>query len=198
MGSELFECISEHGCVDIFYNKIVSIVGLSEARALQNGQTAVDLGYARLYRWLIQVDLSESLVIGTLVNVFDESMYRLEAGLGNTWSTYIRIQGLYGLDAVLDELGRRLLVFGFFRSCGPSKALTAISLKLFTHSGLFSRQLLLFRFLGFYCSGKFLLIGDALGCSEFFIHSSSIPLVLSRVLRFFLHSFLSCYTLHLL
>ena len=139
MRSKLFEGISEHGCIDVFNNKIVSIVTLSKANSFQDGQTTVDLGYACLYRWLIQVDLSESLIIRTLVNVFDESMYSLKAGLGDTWSTYIRIQGLYGLDAMFDELGRCLLVFGFFGSaCRPTKALTAILLKLFTHSGLFS------------------------------------------------------------
>ena len=102
MRSELFEGISEHGCVNVFNNKIVPIVSLPEANSFQNGKTTVDLGYACLYRWLIQVDLSESLVFRTLVNVFDESMHRLEAGLGDTGSTYIRIQGLYGLDAMFD------------------------------------------------------------------------------------------------
>ena len=199
MRSELFKGISEHSCIDVFNNKIVSIISLFKANSLQDGQTAVNLRNSCLYRWLFQVDLSESLVIRALMNVFDESMYRFEAGLGNTGSTNLCIQGLYSLDAMFNELGRCLLVFGFFRSTSsPSKTLTAISLKLFTHSGLFSCLLSLFCFLGLYCSCKFLLISNALGSSKFFVHSCSISFVLSCILSFLLHSLLSCFGLHLL
>ena len=97
MRSKLFKGVSKHSCINVFNNKIVSIIGLFEANSFQDGKTSINLCNACLYRWLLQVDLSESLVIWTLVNVFDESMYRFEAGLGNTRRTNIRIQGLYCL-----------------------------------------------------------------------------------------------------
>ena len=199
MRSELFKGISEHSCINVFYNKIVSIIGLFEANSFQDGKTSINLCNACLYRWLLQVDLSESLVIGTLVNIFDECMYRLEASLGNTRCTNFCIQGLYSLDAMFNLLGWCLLVFDFFRrASGPAKALTAISFKLFTHSLFFSCYLSLFCLLGLNSSFKFLFISDTLGCSEFSVHSCSISFVLSCILGFLFHSLLSCFGLHLL
>ena len=76
MRSKLFKGISKHSCIDVFNNKIVSIISLFKSDSFQDSQATVDLSYTSLNRRFFQVDLSESLIIWTLVNIFDESMNR--------------------------------------------------------------------------------------------------------------------------
>ena len=120
MRRELVDGVLNDGHVHITtYDQVVAVIRLLEAHSLQNDQTAVHLGYASLHSRVVQVDFPELLIGGVFLDVFHERVDCLEAGLGDSRGPKLRVERLHGLDAVLDQLGRRLLVLFLFGT-GPS------------------------------------------------------------------------------
>jgi len=102
--------VEKHSIVDFTHLEAASIVAGLEAHSFENGQPTVDLGNALLNSSVLQVHPSELLIARFTLDIFDECVDCLKAGLGDARRSDLRVQSLHRLDTVLDELSGRLLL----------------------------------------------------------------------------------------